>query len=207
MGILGIGTMKNKFSCRILTSIDNSLINTVSNWQTTKYGYAVDSEVLKKKINDCLNKEDHETYVIGCFENEELIGINTHISWQSMPFWSFAGLIIKPDNVIQGIMSTRQTDILAKLLEFNCSIGEKNYRFEWLTVTQDSTRQSRTRHYKIMEDIYNRYTGVDLNVIIPGQPLKYKYLEYLLSFEHKKPLVVKMFSLKNDLRPISWKNL
>ena len=203
----GIGNMKNKFNCRILTSTDDSLISISSNWQTTKYGYAIDPAVFKKKLDDCLNKEDQGTYVVGCFDNDELIGINTHIAWQSMPFWSFAGLIIKPDNVIQGIMSTRQTAILAKLLEFNCSLGEKNSRFEWLTVTQDSTHQTRTRHYKIMEDIYKRYTGVDLNIVMPGQPLKYKYLEYILSFEHKKPLVVKMFSLKNELRPTSWKNL
>lgn len=206
MDTLGIGIMNTQLYCRLLSSSDITLIKSASVWQTMKYGFAVDPEVSNKKINDCLNKEDQETYVAGCFDKDELIGINTHVAWQSMPFWSFAGLIIKPDNVVQGIMSNRQTAILAKLLEFNCALGEQNERFDWITVTQDSTHQSRTRHYRIMEEIYTRYTGVDLSIIIPGEPHKYKYLEYVLSFAHKKPLVVKMFSLKNELRSANWKN-
>ena len=104
-------------------------------------------------------------------------------------------------------MSTRQTSILASLLKFNCSQGELNERYDWFTVTQDSTKMRKTRHFKIMDDIYDRYTGVDLDVVQPGAPLKWPYLEKLVGDRpFKNPLVIKMFSLKNDLRPNSWVN-
>jgi hypothetical protein len=198
--------MNNKFDFRILKKTDHELITLAANWQSTKYGYTVDKKLIADKTIAVLDQENYESYVIGCFENGELIGINTHVAWKSLPFWSFAGLIIKPDVVKQGIMSSKQISILSQMLEFNCSIGERNLRFDWVTVTQDSTHQLKTRHHKIMNNIYQRYTGVDLNIINPGEPLRYYYLEHVLNFPHKKPLVVKLFSLKNELRPTNWLN-
>jgi hypothetical protein len=204
MDIHGNMTMSNKFNFKILNESDRSLITLASSWQSTKYGYIVDKKVLEDKITMFLSQESIGSYVIGCFNGDELVGINTHVAWKSMPFWSFSGLIIKPDTEKQGIMSSNQISILAQMLEFNCALGEKNSRFEWITVTQDSTHQSRTRHNKIMHEIYKRYTGVDLNIIVPGEPLQYTYLEHVLNFPHSKPLVVKLFSLKNELRPADW---
>jgi hypothetical protein len=198
--------MSYKFNFKILNESNLNLIELASAWQPTKYGYPVDKEVLKNKITMFLSQEDMGNYVVGCFNGDELVGINTHVSWKSMPFWSFASLIIKPDAGKQGIMTSLQISVLSQMLEFNCSLGENNFRFEWITVTQDSTHQLKTRHNKIMHEIYKRYTGIDLNIIMPGEQLKYTYLEHVLNFPHKKPLVVKLFSLKNELRPTNWIN-
>lgn len=198
--------MKNRFSFKILSKKDIPLIKEASGWHKFKYGYPVDSQLLEDSITQHLVKEEQDTYVIGCFNKDKLMGINTHVAWERMPFWTFAGLIIKPDDVEQGMMSSIQIYVLSEMLQFNCSLGEKNLRHDWITITQDSTHQARTRHYKIMDPIYEKYTSVDLIVTKPGEPIKYKFLEETLSFPHKKPLVVKMFSLKNELRPTSWLN-
>jgi hypothetical protein len=205
MAIRGNGTMNN-IDFRILKEDDSHLITLAVDWQSTKYGYPVDKKSTENKIKALISQEEYKNYVVGCFENNKLIGINTHVSWKSLPFWSFSGLIIKPDVVNQGIMSSKQISILSQMLEFNCSIGEKNLRFDWITVTQDSTHQLKTRHHKIMDTIYQRYTGVDLNIITPGESPQYHYLEHVLNSPHTKPLVVKMFSLKNELRSTNWIN-
>ena len=191
--------MRNKLSFKIFTNDDIPLINQASKWHLTKYGYPLDQQKLADSVSQHLNKENVETYVIGCFDNDNFIGVNTHVSWEYMPFWTFAGLIIKPDNQSQGVMSNNQIYVLSEMLEFNCKLGEDNSRNEWVTITQDSTHQSRTRHYKIMKNIYDRYSGVDLYEINPDTPNKFKPPG--LAFPHKKPLVVKMFSLKNEYRP------
>ena len=117
--------MSNKFNFRILNDSDLNLIALASSWQATKYGYTVDKKVLEDRIIKFLSQEATGSYAIGCFNGDELIGINTHVAWKALPFWSFSGLIIKPDTEKQGIMSSKQISILAQMLEFNCALGEK----------------------------------------------------------------------------------
>ena len=205
-GIHGNGIMSHNLKCRILDTTDLSDIQTAIHWQTHKYGYPMNHDEISKNFSFIVDGRSNG-YLIGCYDGNQIIGINYHAPCTAMPFWSFASLIIKPNDNMQGIMTNRQTDILATLLEFNCALGESNNRYDWLTVTQDSTKMRKTRHYKIMDKIYDRYTGVDLDVVKPGEEFKWPYVGKLLGTKSfKNPLVIKMFSLKNHLRPTSWMN-
>lgn len=208
MVILGNGIMKNEnLVCRKLNENDVYLIKDAVKWQTHKYGYPVNfGEVEKEYIAELKNYEK-QRYIIGCFENDNCVGLNLHAAWENFPFWSFASLIIKPDENIQGLMTEKQINVLASLVQYNCNIGEQNGRFDWFVVTQDSTLMRRTRHFKIMEDIYLRYEGIDIDVVKPGEPFKWHYLKKLIANRpFKNPLVIKMFYLKNHIRPNSWHN-
>ena len=191
-------------NCRILTTNDHALVNEAVSWHDSRYGHKLDKDRLELDLIDFLSRTNQD-YVVGCFDDSNLVGINSHKAWEIAPFWTFGRLFIKPSDQGQGIMTKYQLSVTKILSEFNCELGEKNKRYDWFTVSLDSSKTDKPRDSIFLEDVYKRYNVNHMYRYNPDEDCQWGMFNGIYNKNlnpHKRPILLRMLSLKNELRPI-----
>lgn len=190
------------FTCRKLVIDDLDLLRQALQWHSTKYGFKFDQEKLYETFVNFIEKGRHD-YVTACFKDDEILAVNTHKSWDSAPFWTFGRLIVKPTDRGQGIMTEEQLRITQCLTDYNCELAESEGRYDWFIVSQDSSKTKNPRDAIVLKNVYPRYNVNCMYKYMPGEICPWKTFNAIYSQEmnpHKKPLILRMFSLKDEFR-------
>lgn len=193
------------FSFKILTSNDHDILDEALSWHYIRYGYEVDKSKEKQIYKSFLNDNgNYDSCLIACFDaNGNIVAVNSHTVWKITPWWTFGRLTIKQDNGYQGPMTKNQLLIAKKLVEFNCKLAEDNYRYDWWVVSLDSRKSKMQRNLIFLDDVYKRYNESIAHIYQPGESTTWTMFKNIFDSEknpHKKPLILRQFSLKNEYR-------
>lgn len=189
--------------CRILNSDDMSFIKETVSWHNTKYGYEINKDAALDELSRHLYEKTN-IKLIGCFENNNILGICSYALWTLSPFWTLGRLAVKPPETGQGSMTTYQLSTARVMIEYCCTLGETENRYDWFSVANDSSRSVKPRDEILLKNVYARYNVNNLYTYEPGKICPWPMFNTIFDTtknSFKRPLTLRMYSLKNELRP------